>query len=76
MPSDDSETAEQPLKSGVLQRSLLSLSVFLLVLALALFLPAGIDWWQGWLFVAVFFFASSTEFMGEVWLGKVAKRVI
>ena len=35
-------------------RSLLSLVVFFLVLALALFLPAGIGWWQGWLFLAVF----------------------
>lgn len=39
---------------GVLRRSLVSLVVFLLVLALALFLPAGVGWWQGWLFLVVF----------------------
>ena len=42
--------------NNVLRRSILSLIVFLLILALALFLPAGIGWWQGWLFLAVFLF--------------------
>jgi len=40
--------------AGVLRRSLVSLVVYLLVLGLALFVPAGIEWWQGWLFFAVF----------------------
>ncbi len=40
--------------NNVLRRSLLSLAVFLLVLGLALFLPAGMGWWQGWLFLVVF----------------------
>ncbi len=40
--------------NNVLRRSILSLAVFLLVLALALFVPAGINWWQGWLFLVVF----------------------
>jgi protein-S-isoprenylcysteine O-methyltransferase Ste14 len=38
----------------VLRRSLISLAVFLIVLGVAMFLPAGIRWWQGWLFPAVF----------------------
>jgi protein-S-isoprenylcysteine O-methyltransferase Ste14 len=39
---------------SVLRQSLLSLLGFLLVLGLALFLPGGIGWWQGWLFFLVF----------------------
>lgn len=38
----------------VFRRSLVSLAVFLLVLGLALFVPGGIGWWQGWLFFAIF----------------------
>lgn len=44
---------DQPM-TAVLRKSLLSLACFLLFLAVAMFLPAGIDWWQGCLFVAVF----------------------
>ena len=40
--------------NSVLRRSLLSLAVFLLILALVMFLPAGIGWWHGWLFLGVF----------------------
>jgi hypothetical protein len=51
------ENDERPPNAGVLRRSLVSLGVFLLVLVLLLFLPAGkIGWWQGWLFVAIFVF--------------------
>jgi protein-S-isoprenylcysteine O-methyltransferase Ste14 len=39
---------------GVLRRSLVSAIRLLLLLAIGLFLPAGIGWWQGWLFLAVF----------------------
>lgn len=39
---------------AVLRRSLLSAGAFILLLAVALFLPAGISWWQGWLFLAIF----------------------
>ena len=37
-----------------LTRAILSLVAFLLLLALVMFVPAGIGWWQGWLFLAVF----------------------
>ena len=50
----NSEHAGRAIAAGVLRRSLVSLAVFLLVLALALFLPAGIDWTAGWIFLAVF----------------------
>jgi len=56
MPDERSKPVEvdgQVMKS-VLRQSLLSLVGFLLVLGLALFLPGGIGWWQGWLFFAVF----------------------
>lgn len=36
------------------RRAILSLVVFLLFLAAVMFLPAGIGWRQGWLFLAVF----------------------
>lgn len=52
--SSDKSNEERPIMTGVLQRSLISLVVFLLVLALALFVPAGIGWKEGWLFLAVF----------------------
>ena len=45
---------EEPTMNDVLRRSLISLAVFLLVLGLALFLPAGIAWTEGWIFLAVF----------------------
>ncbi len=40
----------------VLRRLLLSAGAFIILLALALFLPAGIRWWQGWLFLVIFVF--------------------
>jgi protein-S-isoprenylcysteine O-methyltransferase Ste14 len=40
--------------TSVLRRSLLSLVGSLLILGLALFLPGGIGWRQGWLFFVVF----------------------
>ena len=39
---------------AVLWRTLVSTVACCLILALIMFLPAGIDWWQGWLFLAVF----------------------
>jgi protein-S-isoprenylcysteine O-methyltransferase Ste14 len=39
---------------GLLLRSALSLAVMLLVFALLLFLPAGIAWRRGWIFLLVF----------------------
>ncbi len=38
----------------VLWRALVSTVVFFLIQGLIMFLPAGIDWWQGWLFLVVF----------------------
>ncbi len=37
-----------------LTRAILPLVAFLLLLALVMFVPAGIGWWRGWLFLAVF----------------------
>ena len=37
-----------------LTRAILPLVVFLLLLAAVMFVPAGLGWWQGWLFLAVF----------------------
>ena len=37
-----------------LRRAVLPLVVYLLLLAVIMFVPAGIRWWQGWLFLAVF----------------------
>jgi len=56
MPDDQSDHREVQgqMTTAVLRRSLLSLVAFLLVLGLALFLPGGIGWWQGWLFFVVF----------------------
>jgi protein-S-isoprenylcysteine O-methyltransferase Ste14 len=48
------DDVRQVLGPRLFYRSLLSLVVFLLVLAVVMFLPAGIRWWQGWLFLAVF----------------------
>ena len=39
-----------------LTKAILPLVAFLLLLALVMFVPAGIGWWQGWLFLAVFTF--------------------
>ncbi len=39
-----------------LTRAILPLVAFLLLLALVMFVHAGIGWWQGWLFLAVFTF--------------------
>ncbi len=57
MSRDDSgaEEAGRPGPAAALvPRAILSLTAFFLLLAAALFLPAGIGWWQGWLFLAVF----------------------
>lgn len=54
MSSTHSENGERPLAAGVLRRSLISVAVFLLLLAAIMFVPAGIDWAEGWLFLAVF----------------------
>jgi protein-S-isoprenylcysteine O-methyltransferase Ste14 len=40
--------------TNVFRRAILSLCGFLALLAVAMFLPAGIEWWKGWLFLAVF----------------------
>lgn len=40
--------------AGVLRRGMLSLGGFVLVLVVIMFLPAGIGWWQGWLFLVIF----------------------
>jgi protein-S-isoprenylcysteine O-methyltransferase Ste14 len=40
--------------NNVLRRSILLLGGVFLVLALAIFLPGGIGWWEGWFFLAVF----------------------
>ena len=39
---------------SVLSRFLVSFAGFLLVVALALFVPAGINWTEGWIFLAIF----------------------
>lgn len=49
-----SQDASGPVTAKVVRRSLISLAVFLLLLAFIMFLPAGIGWLQGWLFLAVF----------------------
>jgi protein-S-isoprenylcysteine O-methyltransferase Ste14 len=41
-------------RTRVLRRAILSLGGYFSVLAVAMFLPAGIGWWEGWLFLAVF----------------------
>ncbi len=41
-------------RGKALRRTIVSLVVFLLSLAANMFLPAGFEWWQGWLFLAVF----------------------
>jgi protein-S-isoprenylcysteine O-methyltransferase Ste14 len=52
-PLNAAKLDEQATKS-VLRQSILSLLVFLVVLGLALFLPAGIGWRRGWLFFVLF----------------------
>ena len=39
-------------KSG--RRAIVSIVAFLLLLAAVMFVPAGLGWWRGWLFLAVF----------------------
>jgi uncharacterized membrane protein (DUF485 family) len=39
----------------VFRRLILWLIGFFPLLAVVMFLPAGIGWWKGWLFLAVFF---------------------
>lgn len=47
--------AEEQQKGGLILRALLGLAFLLLVLALALFVPAGsLSFWQAWLYLAVF----------------------
>ncbi len=41
-------------RTRVLRWAVLSFVCFFLFLAVALFLPGGIGWWKGWLFLAVF----------------------
>jgi protein-S-isoprenylcysteine O-methyltransferase Ste14 len=40
--------------ASVLRRLVVTLAVFLSAVALALLVPAGIDWMQGWIFLAIF----------------------
>ena len=35
-------------------RAILQFGLYVLLLGIAMFVPAGIRWWQGWLFLAVF----------------------
>jgi protein-S-isoprenylcysteine O-methyltransferase Ste14 len=45
----------QRISTGLLRRAIVTLGIFLLVLGIALFLPAGnLRWAQGWLFLLVF----------------------
>jgi isoprenylcysteine carboxyl methyltransferase (ICMT) family protein YpbQ len=47
---------EQPLPTGTLRRSIISLAVFFVIFAVLLFVPASDLWWaKGWLFFLVFF---------------------
>lgn len=41
-------------RTRVLRRAIVSLICFFSFLAVVMFLPAGIGWWKGWLFLAVF----------------------
>ena len=41
---------------NVFGRAILALIGFFALLAVVMFLPAGIGWWKGWLFLAVFLF--------------------
>lgn len=36
------------------RRAILQFALYILLLAVVMFVPAGIGWWQGWLFLAVF----------------------
>jgi len=49
----------QRITTGLLLRAILSLGVFLIILGIALFLPAGdLRWAKGWLFLLVFLFLT------------------
>jgi protein-S-isoprenylcysteine O-methyltransferase Ste14 len=47
-------TAEERIGTGTLRRAVFGLGCFVLLLAVAMFVPAGIGWWNGWIFLAVF----------------------
>lgn len=49
----DQQNAERSVGIGRLCRAILALGVDLLILAAVMFLPAGIGWRKGWLFLAV-----------------------
>ncbi|MGO8744913.1 MAG: hypothetical protein ACLQNE_02880 [Thermoguttaceae bacterium] len=49
-------------RSAAFRRAVLSLGGFLLLLAVAMFLPAGIGWVEGWVFLLVFLYASRVCF--------------
>jgi protein-S-isoprenylcysteine O-methyltransferase Ste14 len=70
-PSNPAEVDGHVMKS-VLRRSLLSLLAFLLVLGLALFVPGGIGWRHGWLFIAVFVLEVN---LGALYLWRVNPEI-
>src|ERR1043166_7846792 len=51
---DDATMNEGKLPAGVIRRAAITFAGFYLTFALAMFLPAGIRWWRGWLFLAVY----------------------
>lgn len=53
LPSNPNDVEER-VPPGTLRRAFFSLGGFLVFLAVAMFLPAGFDWWNGWLFLVVF----------------------
>jgi protein-S-isoprenylcysteine O-methyltransferase Ste14 len=45
---------EEQIGRGTLGKTILSVGCMFLLLAAVMFLPAGIGWWNGWIFLAVF----------------------
>ena len=68
MTSDDPNpvNAERLVGVGALCRAILGLGVDLLILAAAMFVPAGIGWWRGWLFLAVLLVLALVS-IGYLW---------
>jgi hypothetical protein len=69
----DLESAGRRIGAGFLFRAARSLAVTILVLGVAIFLPAwDIKWWGGWLFLLLFLALTS---MGVVYLWRVNPEI-
>ena len=59
--SSHPDEPEERMTPGVFRRAMRSLSFFLLLLALIMFVPAGVGWTKGWIFLSAFLIETAVS---------------